>query len=42
MYDGLGRLDRAIGGAEAGSMRVQPHRYRVGGITVHGISRRGY
>jgi hypothetical protein len=31
----------AIGSAEAGAMRVGPHRYRVGGITVHGVSRRG-
>lgn len=40
-YDSLGRVDRAIGSAEAAYMRVRPHRYAVDGITVHGISRRG-
>lgn len=40
-YDALGRLNWAIGDTEAGRMRVLPHRYRVDGITVHGISRRG-
>jgi hypothetical protein len=41
-YEVLGRLDRAIGSAEAGRLRVQPHGYRVGGITVRGVTRRGY
>jgi hypothetical protein len=40
-YESLGRLDWAIGSAEAGYLRAQPHRYRVDGITVHGVSRRG-
>jgi hypothetical protein len=41
-YDSLGQLDRAIGSAGANRMRVLPHRYRVDGITVHGVSRRGF
>ena len=41
-YDSLGNLNRAIGSSEAQSLRVQPHRYRVGGITVHGVSQRGF
>jgi len=41
-YDSLGRLDWAIGASEAQWLRVQPHEYRVGGITVHGVSRRGF
>lgn len=41
-YDALGRLDLAIGSTEANRLRVQPHHYRVNGITVHGISRRGF
>jgi hypothetical protein len=41
-YDALGRLNWAIGATEANHMRVLPHRYRVDGITVHGISRRGH
>jgi hypothetical protein len=41
-YDALGRLSWAIGEDEASRLRVLPHRYRVDGITVHGISRRGY
>jgi hypothetical protein len=40
-YQSLGRLDLAIGGTEASRLRVLPHQYRIGGITVHGIPRRG-
>jgi hypothetical protein len=40
-YDTLGRIDRAVGSAEAGYLRVLPHSYVVDGITVHGVSRRG-
>jgi hypothetical protein len=41
-YDSLGSLDWAIGTSEAQWLRVQPHEYRVGGITVRGVSRRGF
>jgi hypothetical protein len=41
-YDSLGSLDWAIGASEAQWLRVQPHEYRVGGITVRGVSRRGF
>lgn len=41
-YEALGRLNWAIGSAEASRLRVQPHGYNVSGMTVHGISRRGY
>lgn len=41
-YDALGRLDLAIGKTEANHLRVLPHRYSVDGITVHGVSRRGF
>jgi hypothetical protein len=40
-YQSLGDLDLAIGSAEASGLRVLPHEYRVGGITVHGLTRRG-
>jgi hypothetical protein len=38
----LGDLEWAIGSAEAKHLRVQPHRYHVGDITVTGVSRRGH
>jgi hypothetical protein len=41
-YDSLGSLARAIGDSEAQWLRAQPHQYRVGRITVHGVSRRGF
>jgi len=41
-YDSLGNLNWAIGASEAQRLRVQPHEYRVGGITVRGVSRRGF
>jgi hypothetical protein len=41
-YDSLGHLNWAIGASEAQWLRVQPHEYRVGGITVRGVSRRGF
>jgi hypothetical protein len=41
-YDSLGNLDWAIGASEAQRLRVQPHEYKVGGITVRGVSRRGF
>jgi hypothetical protein len=40
-YDVLGRLDLAIGDQAANALRVLPHRYTIGGITVHGVSRHG-
>lgn len=41
-YDSLGNLDLAIGASEAQSLRVQPHEFQVNGITVRGVSRRGF
>jgi len=41
-YEVLGRLDLALGGFEAERLRVGPHSYRVRGLTVHGITRRGF
>ncbi len=41
-YDSLGHLNWAIGASAAQWLRVQPHEYRVGGITVRGVSRRGF
>lgn len=41
-YESLGNLDLAIGASEAQSLRVQPHEFRVSGITVRGVSRRGF
>jgi hypothetical protein len=40
-YEVLGRLDSAIGSAEASYLRTTGHNYRVDGITVSGVSRRG-
>lgn len=41
-YDSLGHLNWAIGASAAQRLRVQPHEYKVGGITVRGVSRRGF
>lgn len=41
-YDSLGNLNWAIGASEAQWLRVQPHGYKIGGITVRGVSRRGF
>ncbi len=41
-YDSLGHLNWAIGASVAQWLRVQPHEYKVGGITVRGVSRRGF
>ncbi len=41
-YESLGRLNSAIGSTEAQSLRVQPHRYRAGGVTVKGVTTRGF
>ena len=41
-YDSLGHLNWAIGASAAQWLREQPHEYRVGGITVRGVSRRGF
>jgi hypothetical protein len=40
-YDNLGNLDFALGAHEAADLRSTAHGYRVGGITVRGITRRG-
>jgi len=40
-YDTLGELDRTIDDPRAAGLRVLPHSYRVGPITVTGVSRRG-
>ncbi len=40
-YDALGRLGFAIGSSEAQHLRVLPHRYRVNGIVVNGVTTRG-
>jgi hypothetical protein len=40
-YDTLGELDRAIDDPRVASLRVLPHSYKVGPITVTGVSRRG-
>ncbi len=40
-YDTLGELDQAIDDPRAAGLRVLPHSYRVGPITVTGVSRRG-
>lgn len=40
-YDALGRADWAIGRDQAARLRVQPHGYVQGGVTVRGVSRRG-
>lgn len=41
-FDALGGLGSAIGQVEAQHLRVQPHQYRIDGITVHGSTRRGF
>jgi hypothetical protein len=40
-YDNLGGLNFAIGAHEAANLRSTAHGYRVGGITVRAITRRG-
>jgi hypothetical protein len=40
-YDTLGELDRAIDDPDATGLRVLPHSYKAGAITVRGVSRRG-
>jgi hypothetical protein len=40
-YDNLGELDWAIDDPRAAGLRALPHSYRVGPITVTGVSRRG-
>ncbi|HEX5927246.1 MAG TPA: hypothetical protein VFY45_25745 [Baekduia sp.] len=40
-YRSLAVLDWEIGEWEAAQLHVQPHRYQVDGLTVHGVARRG-
>jgi hypothetical protein len=40
-YAALGALNWGIGPGEAERLRVQPHRYRIDGLTVHGVALRG-
>jgi hypothetical protein len=40
-YAALGGLNWGIGPGEAERLRIQPHRYLVDGLTVHGVALRG-
>jgi hypothetical protein len=40
-YPNLGNLNLAIGAAEADSLHRSPHEYKVGGVTVRGVTSRG-